>query len=84
LILNKKYILKKRAKFKKRLSPETKRYYNTLHRLNSYRLKKVLKEKPKTQGQVRPLIQLLLIWAIYFFLMNLLVFLQNNFGWFQP
>ena len=80
----KKYILKKkRLKFKKRLSLETKRYYNTLHKVNKLGLKKVLKEKPRPKAPVRPEIQLLLIWAIYFFLINLVVFLQNNFGWFR-
>ena len=82
--MKKKYILKKGVKFKKAVSPETKRYYNTLHRVNNLRLKKILKEKPKPQGRVRPSIQFLLLVAIYYFLISLVVFLQNNFSWFQP
>jgi len=81
--VKKKYILKKGVKFKKAVSPETKRYYAALHRVNSLRLKKILRKRPKPQKRVRPSIQILLLLAIYYFLVSLVVFLQNNFSWFQ-
>ena len=82
--MKKKYILKKRIRFKKRLNPATKRYYNTLHRLNSRRVKKILQKRPKAQNQVRSSIQILLLVAIYYFLINLVMFLQNTFSFLQP
>ena len=44
----KKYILKKRVKFQKAVSPESEKYYNSLQRINRLKVKKVILRRHKT------------------------------------
>ena len=84
-----KYILNDTIVFDREISPDTQRYYDMLKHVNEIRIKKeILKRrkagnlniklpKPPSNPKIDPFIIVLLIGAIWFFLVNLVEFLKR-------